>query len=126
MARFILMLQACLALIAHDVFMSRHDFASLHRRVRQLPLQLMPGKAIAPSDAGFALDLACCFYPKRVLCLQRSAVLVRMLRAKGIPAQMVIGVQTLPFKAHAWVEVDGQIINDRLASREKFLVLEVC
>jgi hypothetical protein len=39
---------------------------------------------------------------------------------------MVIGVQTMPFKAHAWVEVGGQIVNDRLASREKYLVLEVC
>jgi hypothetical protein len=39
---------------------------------------------------------------------------------------MIIGAQKLPFKAHAWVEVDGEIINDRLASREKFLILEVC
>ena len=126
MARLTLMLQACFALIAHDVFMSRHDFASLHRRVRQCPLRLAPRNAIAPEELSLALDVACCFYPRRVLCLQRSAVLVRMLRANGIPAQMVIGVQTMPFKAHAWVEVGGQIVNDRLASREKYLVLEVC
>ena len=74
----------------------------------------------------FALNVACCFYPKRALCLQRSAVLVRLLRSNGVPAQVIIGAQKLPFKAHAWVEIDGQIINDRLASRESFLVLEVC
>jgi hypothetical protein len=39
---------------------------------------------------------------------------------------MIIGAQKLPFRAHAWVEVDGHILNDRLASREKFLVMEVC
>jgi hypothetical protein len=39
---------------------------------------------------------------------------------------MIIGAQKLPFKAHAWVEIDGAIIGDRLASRERFLVLEVC
>jgi hypothetical protein len=49
-----------------------------------------------------------------------------MLRRNGIPAHMVIGAQKLPFKAHAWVEVEGHILNDRLASREKFLVLEEC
>jgi len=26
---------------------------------------------------------------------------------------MVIGAQSLPFEAHAWVEVDGRVINDR-------------
>ncbi|MGA9673049.1 MAG: lasso peptide biosynthesis B2 protein [Terracidiphilus sp.] len=126
MAKAILMLQACLALIAHDVFMSRHDFASLHYRVKRIPLRPVRENATASTDVSFALDVVCCLYPKRVLCLQRSAVLVRMLRTRGIHAQMVIGVQKLPFKAHAWVEVDGQIVNDRLASRERFLVLEVC
>jgi hypothetical protein len=38
----------------------------------------------------------------------------------------VIGAQKLPFKAHAWVELDGVIIDDRLASREKFFILEEC
>jgi hypothetical protein len=61
-----------------------------------------------------------------VLCLERSSVLVKMLRRRGLPAHMVIGAQKLPFKAHAWVELDGAIINDRLVSREKFHVLEVC
>jgi hypothetical protein len=49
-----------------------------------------------------------------------------MLRENGVAAQMVIGAQKLPFKAHAWVEVDGVIVNDRLASTENFLVLERC
>jgi hypothetical protein len=81
---------------------------------------------VAIERAVHALDVACIFYPNPVLCLQRSAVLVTILRKRGAPAQMIIGAQKLPFKAHAWVEVNGRIINDRLASCEKFLVLEVC
>ena|ERR1700733_7489875 len=126
MTRIFFTLRAYIGLISHDFFMSRHDFASLHQRVKGFPLLQVAADAKATDVLSFALDAACCFYPKQALCLQRSAVLVKMLRANGIPAHMVIGAQKLPFKAHAWVEVDGNIINDRLASREKFLVLEVC
>ncbi len=126
MTRATLILRAYMGLIAHDLFMSRHDFASLHRRVRNFPLRRVAADANATNIVSFALEVACCFYPKQALCLQRSAVLVKLLRAKGVSAHMTIGVQKLPFRAHAWVEVDGQIINDRLASREDFLVLEVC
>jgi hypothetical protein len=126
MTRIVFILRAYIGLISHDIFMSRHGFASLHNRVKGFPQRRAGADAKGTEVLSFALDVACCFYPKQALCLQRSAVLVRMLRANGIPAHMVIGAQKLPFKAHAWVEVDGHIINDRLASREKFLVLEVC
>jgi hypothetical protein len=126
MTRITRILQAYIGLIAHDLFMSRHEFASLHKRIKAFPLRAVTVDANVTVAVASALDIACCFYPKQALCLQRSAVFVRILRRNGIPAHMVIGAQTLPFKAHAWVEVDGQIINDRLASREKFLRLDVC
>lgn len=41
-------------------------------------------------------------------CLARSLALTRMLRTRGIPAEMKIGVKTEDgFHAHAWVEVAG-------------------
>lgn len=121
-----LIVQAYAGLIAHDLFMSRHDFASLHQRVRAFPVRRAAADPCQTEAIASALDIACCFYPKRALCLQRSAVLVKMLRRHGIPAQMIIGAQKLPFRAHAWVEVDGEVIHDRLATMEKFLRLEVC
>ena len=126
MTRITLVLRAYSDLIAHDIFMSRHDFSGLLRRVKGFPLRRTTAGSNAIEAVTVALDLACCFYPKQVLCLQRSAVFVRLLRSYGIKAHMLIGAQKMPFKAHAWVEVDGQIINDRLASRENFLVLEEC
>lgn len=125
MTKTSLVLKAFAGLIAHDLFMTRHRFSALQKRVRQFPLRAAGRRARSIDALQSALDVACCLYPKQVLCLQRSAVLVRMLRHYGIPAHMMIGVQTLPFKAHAWVEVEGQIIHDRLAAREKFHVLEV-
>jgi hypothetical protein len=119
-------LEAYIGIVAHDFFVSRHGLSALHHQIKSFPLSTTSRGVASTELTSHALDIACVFYPKRALCLQRSAVLVKMLRRRGVPARMVIGAQKLPFKAHAWVEVDGEIINDRLASREKFLVLEVC
>jgi hypothetical protein len=48
------------------------------------------------------------------------------LRRYGIPAQMMIGVQKIPFRAHAWVEVEGRIVNDKPYMRELYVVLDHC
>ncbi len=125
MIRTALILEAYIGLIAHDLFLSHHDFASLCRRVKGFPLGRMIDEPNAVETVSSAINVACCFYLKQALCLQRSVVLVKMLRAKGVPARLIIGAQKLPFKAHAWVEVDGQIVNDRIAVSEEFLVLEV-
>jgi Transglutaminase-like superfamily/Coenzyme PQQ synthesis protein D (PqqD) len=59
-----------------------------------------------------AVERACVWYPKKALCLQRSAVVTCMLRSRGIPARLVVGVRSMPFLAHAWVEVENAVIND--------------
>lgn len=48
-------------------------------------------------------------------CLLRSLALYRYLRAADVPVQHVIGVQRLPFIAHAWVEYEGVPVFDSLA-----------
>jgi Transglutaminase-like superfamily len=70
-----------------------------------------------------AVALAMCFYWKRVLCLQRSVCAVRLLRRRGVPAQLVIGYRPVPFLSHAWVEVDGRVINDSPAYKARLRVL---
>jgi hypothetical protein len=40
-------------------------------------------------------------------CLARSLVLTRLLARRGIDSTLVIGVRSVPFGAHAWVERDG-------------------
>ena len=73
-----------------------------------------------------AVDLACAFYPKRVLCLQRAAATTMLLRRHGYEAAMLIGAQMLPFKSHAWVEVNGNVVNDKPYMHEIYQVLERC
>jgi len=61
-----------------------------------------------------------------VLCLQRSAALTILLRRNGRAAEMIIGAQLLPFLSHAWVEVEGLVVNDKPYVTEIFQVLDRC
>jgi hypothetical protein len=70
-----------------------------------------------------AVDLAACLCFKRVRCLQRSVVTVRLLRKRGIPGRLVIGYRSSPFLMHAWTEVDGKIVNDLPGYAERLRVL---
>jgi hypothetical protein len=38
----------------------------------------------------------------------------------------VIGSQQMPFKAHAWVEVDGRVVNDKQYVHELYARLDQC
>ena len=121
-----LVLKAYLKLIHFDLYLAPGNFARLYDKVRRCPI----GKKTAPADAiekiCSAVDLACIWYWKEALCLQRSAATACLLRRYGIQAQMVIGAQQMPFKAHAWVEADGRVVNDKPYTPEIYAVLDRC
>lgn len=52
------------------------------------------------------------FMQGRQDCLIRSLTLTAALRRNGVDAEVCIGVRKFPFSAHAWVEVDGVVMND--------------
>ena len=56
--------------------------------------------------------MAGAFYPGRALCLEQSLLLYDVLRRQGVPAKYCQGVKLHPFQAHAWIEYQGQVIND--------------
>jgi hypothetical protein len=78
------------------------------------------------ADLCHAVDLACVFYFRQVMCLQRSAATTLLLRRHGWEAEMVIGAQMLPFKSHAWVEINGVVVNDKPYMSDIYRVLERC
>jgi hypothetical protein len=104
------------------LFGFRHVHATVHRP-RHLPASDEQGTC---ADLSHAVDLACIFYFKRVQCLQRSAAAALLLQRHGWKAEMVIGAQLVPFQSHAWVEVDGVVVNDKPYIAEMFAVLERC
>jgi len=121
-----LVVQAYLKLIHFDLHLARKDFAGLHNAVRDC---LVANKAPSPDAVEqicSAVDMACIWYWKEARCLQRSAATACLLKRHGVAAQMVIGAQQMPFKAHAWVEVDGRVVNDKPYMSEMYGVLDRC
>jgi hypothetical protein len=79
---------------------------------------------IAVADVVWCVDEACVWYVKRAACLQRSVVGTGLVRRQGFAAQTVIGCRPLPFESHAWIEVDGRVVNDLPQYQRAFTVLE--
>lgn len=59
-----------------------------------------------------AIDAASILYPKKIYCLAWSATFTVLALKKGWQSNLVIGVQTNPFYAHAWAECAGDVIHD--------------
>ena len=113
-------------LIHFDLYLARGNFAKLYNKVRNYPTGNRAPAANAVEQVCSAVDMACIWYWKEALCLQRSAATACLLKNYGVPAQMVIGAQHMPFKAHAWVEVDGRVVNDKPYTPEIYAVLDRC
>ena len=119
-----LSLRAYLKLIHFDLYLARGNFATLCNKVRSYPAGGTLKSHVAVEEVCAAVDMACIWYWKEVLCLQRSAATTCLLKQHGITAQMMVGAQQIPFKAHAWVEVDGRVVNDKPYMREIYAVLD--
>ena len=110
------------ALVAMDA-LSLFGFRPLYDVLRRMPVgQAPPSNSVAALAS--AVDEASIWYFKRVLCLQRSAALMALLRLRGIPARLVIGFRPVPLDSHAWVEVEGRIVNDRPQYKRFYTVLD--
>jgi len=122
----LLIVQAYLRLLHFHLYLVRGDFSALYERVRKSKVNNVPPIPDGVERICAAADMACIWYPKQVLCLQRSAATVCLLRAHGFPAHLVLGAQKLPFRAHAWVEVEGRVISDHDYVPEIYAVLDRC
>lgn len=121
-----LVLRAYSKLIVFDLYLARGSFAALYDKVRKFPIRREAPAPGAVQQICSAVDMACIWYWKEALCLQRSAATACLLKQYGVPARMVLGAQQMPFKAHAWVEVDGQVVNDKPYTPEMYAVMDRC
>ena len=84
------------------------------------------GAGLAPAQverAAYHVAVAAAFFPGRAVCLEQSLALFLLLRRRGVPAELRLGVQVYPFYAHAWVEVGGEPVNEDPETVENFRAL---
>ena len=65
--------------------------------------------------------------PYQSKCLLESLALWYLLRRNGHDADLVLGARTLlgPLEAHAWVELEGKVLNDGPHVRQIYEPFEV-
>jgi hypothetical protein len=122
-----LIVESWLLLLHCEWIIRFRDFEKLHRAVRREPVRPTETSRCVPVERLCrAMDYACVFYFKRLWCLQRSSATAMILRRYGHDAQLVIGAQMVPFKSHAWCEINGAVVNDIPYIRDIYEVLERC
>jgi hypothetical protein len=70
-----------------------------------------------------AVDRSCVYYFRQAECLRRSITTIVLLRLCGVRAELVVGIQRVPFQAHCWVELCGELVNEHPARRHEFVVI---
>ena len=106
-----LVARALFELIRYEAILSLRGFGCVQRQLSRQTVAAQPASGELERLICDAVLLATCLYWKPVLCLQRSVCAVRILRKHGIAARLAIGYRPAPFFSHAWVEVDGRVVN---------------
>lgn len=111
-------------LIRYDLLFTSRGLRGVRPKTRKRPPA--PGVASPEVEAAVceAVRSMAPFYWKPIRCLQRSMVTARLMRDRGIGAEVVIGYRPVPFFSHAWVEVAGRVVNDSPTYRKRLQVLE--
>jgi hypothetical protein len=110
-------------MLIYDLTMLVFGFKHLQRNLTERapsPRQSDPGLVALVCKA---VNLGSASYFKPVRCLQKSVVTVRLLRTLGIYGCVVIGCRQSPFFSHAWVEVNGRVVNDSTAYKKQLKIL---
>ena len=68
-----LVLEAYVRLIQFDLYLARRNFAALYDKIRKFPKADRTAPPNAVESICGAIDMACIWYWKEPLCLQRSA-----------------------------------------------------
>ena len=116
-------LSAFLGIATVNLVLRFLGFRRLCELVKCWPVTQCDANPDAKQQICEAVRKAASWYPRQSMCLQRSAITTYLLRQSGIAADMVIGCRKIPFGAHAWVEVDGEVANDKKQVQEFYKVL---
>lgn len=120
-SRFGLTLQALLVFVGLDVGFRLFGFPCIYRIAQHWSSR----RTVAPSGGcdpvvGRTLDavrVATRYYWRRRLdCLPRAMAVHLLLRYRGVPATLCIGVKRFPFAAHAWVECEGRVLDGSVST----------
>ena len=118
-----LVFRALCELARYEALICVRGFGCVQRQLSRQSVAKEPAGPELERAICDAILLATCLYWKPVLCLQRSVCAVRLLRKHGVPARLAIGYRPAPFFSHAWVEVDGRVVNGSSVYQKRLRLL---
>jgi hypothetical protein len=124
MANFYLFIKTLCFIVLYDLRWRRWPFERVIGMVADWPVSST--MCLASEETSHRIDLVFAWYPKKTLCLHRSVVATCILRDCGVRAELVVGSKQMPFSSHAWVEVNGRVINDRASVKAQYQTLCRC
>lgn len=110
---------AALVAVACARYLARQAPAEIERKLRYVSRAALP----ASMDETLAAHKAITTVSTRCAgrwCLDRSIAVALLLRMSGVWPEWHTGVCLLPFRAHAWVEVDGQPVGEPTGLKDNF------
>ncbi len=116
--------QFAVALLVVALCLRRNDLVFLVDWLRRHQSSMQPGHSVSNDDIvarlGSFLWLRTWCYTAQRRCLLDSLVLSVYLTKGMVPCTFVIGVATKPFVAHAWVQIEGSVLNDTVEHVQEF------
>lgn len=79
---------------------------------RKLHATVPPGTCGTLGEVTAAVQTLGWIRSSRAQCLPRTLALAHFLAARGVAANLVIGVSLHPFRAHAWLQIDDVVVCD--------------
>ena len=102
--------------------------AALARRMPSGDPELTPEGRTAPGRVAWCVHAAASYGPWPANCLQRSVLLWWYLGRRGMDGDLRIGVRRAAdgegLSFHAWVELDGAVLNDHDDVRQRYATFE--
>ncbi len=121
----VLIVQLLWILMKVNFALKRKGIQGVLNMLRKLSIK-HKSQEVHPSQIEYlsnALDAACALYPKKIYCLGWATTFTLVALKKGWRCNLVIGVQSPPFYAHAWAEINNHVVNDDKIIQERLVVL---
>jgi len=117
-----LFFRACWMLVLVDLELRLRPWQCSYERLAAWAAQHRASGGPPPARLAWLVARAARNVPWPATCLRRSLVLWALLARAGEPAELRVGFQREheTFKAHAWVEHQGRVLNDSPDVRERY------
>lgn len=121
-----LLVQSAFLLILVDMALRVKGFKWTQLQLLERVSSVLRQDKLLPSEIATVVDLVAGYLLRDRSCLRRSMLLWWLLMCRGIESELKIGFERQAGKlnGHAWVEIGGQVLNDKATVQTRFTLMQ--